>query len=227
MKLSRIAITDTETSGLDPKEHPCLEVAVIIYDVASATPISSFSSLIHASENAAEHVNRIPVAALQAAPLREHVWETVRLMTQDCDAYLAHHAAFDASFYPPSLASALPWIDSANDLLWPKSQAVREKLVVLALNHDLGVAYAHRALADCELLSRLLTRVHELGHDLEPFLARGLRPKKLVAAMVPFEQRDKPRVAGFTWHPEPIRQWRKSVAIDDIPLLGFPVKDVT
>ncbi len=69
MTPKRILILDTETGGLDPAIHPCIEVACILYDLgAGAELLASFASLIRASENAAEHVNHIPLALLADAP---------------------------------------------------------------------------------------------------------------------------------------------------------------
>jgi DNA polymerase-3 subunit epsilon len=97
-------------------------------------------------------------------------------------------------------------------------------LVPLALAHDLGVAVAHRALADCDLIARLLTRCRELGHDIDAMLTRGLRPKVTLMACVSFDDRELAKVAGFHWH-APRKQWLRRMVEADAAF-DFPVRVV-
>ncbi len=221
----RILITDVETGGLDPAKHPVIEVAVVLYDVQTASVIEAFSSLIRGDTNEAEAVNRIPVAALWQAPPASEIWARVESLACKGDAFAAHNAPFDASFYPSGLASLKPWIDTKQDLQWPRG-APGDKLVVLALAHDLGVSHAHRAMVDCDLIARLLTRARELGTDLAPFLQRGLRPKATFLSMAPFERKDEVKAAGFAWLPD-VKQWRRTMAIEDAKSLPFATRVVS
>ncbi len=219
-----IAILDTETSGLEPGDT-CIEVAVILYSVTHATPIRVFSSLIGSDRNDAYSINGIPPAMLMHAPAPAQVWSPVAKLIAMTDAIVAHGAEFDARFVPVEATAGKPWICSCQDIAWPRQQKQGESLVKLALAHGLGVATAHRALADCDLLSRLLTRVAELGVDLVPLLERGLRPKATFQAMVPFDEKDKAKAAGFSWEGE-TKRWLRTMAIEDAAALAFPTRDV-
>ena len=74
-------------------------------------------------------------------------------------------------------------------------------------------------------MARLFTRAKELGVDLSAMLARGLRPKATFVAMVPIEQKDLAKEAGFRWDPAK-KQWKRMMAIEDAEALGFPVKQI-
>ena len=206
----KILIVDTETGGLDPKNDPCIEVGAILYDLALATPVWSFSSLIRGESNNAQAINRIPVEALASATMPRIVWETVGAMAADADAFLAHRAEFDHGFFPADVAAIRPWVCSKFDLTWPMQNRPGEGLVELALNHGLGVGYAHRALADCELLSRLLTRCHETGLDIVKFVKDGMLPRIVVQALVSYDDREKAKTAGFSWDGAS-KKWTKRV----------------
>lgn len=216
-----VLLIDTETTGLDPERHAVIEVAAILFDVTSATAIESFASLIHAESNEAEAVNRIPVAALRDAPTESEVWPRVHEMASRADAFLAHNAEFDRAFFPEHLAELRPWVCTKEDVEWPKSTRQNPSLVPLALEHDLGVAVAHRALADADLIARLLTRCHELGHDLQTMLARAMRPKVLIRGLQRFDDNQLAKDAGFRWDGER-KWWLRRMFLDDAAALTFP-----
>jgi DNA polymerase III epsilon subunit-like protein len=219
-----LAITDVETGGLDPSKDPCIEVAVVLYDAVEACVIEAFSSLIRSETNDAVEINRIPLAALRKAPAAQHVWARVEELAGGADAFAAHNAPFDASFYPSWLSGRRPWIDTKQDLSWKRGE-LGDKLVVLALAHDLGVSHAHRAMVDCDLIARLLTRNSQMGHGLVAFLQRGLRPKATFLSLAPFEKKDVVKAAGFNWFPEK-KSWMRTMAIEDAAALPFAVRQV-
>lgn len=220
--MKRVLIIDTETTGLDAAKDRVIEVGCILFDVEHATPLVSYSTLLPATDNPAESINRIPAAALREIGSAEgEPWGAVAALAAKASAFVAHHAEFDRRFVPPSVGDLLPWVCSKDDLAWPRSTgASRPSLVALALAHDLGVAHAHRALADCDLISRLLIRARELGVDLAAMLARGLRPKATVVALVSYDDRMKARDAGFQWDPVG-RAWSRRMAVEDLPALPF------
>lgn len=221
--MKRIALLDTETSGLEPAADRVIEVAVVLYSIEHATVIESFASLIAAPGNPCEAINRIPPAALAEAPPEAIVWARAAALIEQAEVIVAHHAAFDQAFVPAPLPTLRPWVCSKEDLRWPKQTKENPSLVALALEHDLGVATAHRALADCELLARLFTRARELGADLDAMLARGLRPKAEFVSLAPFEVKDVVKAHGFTWFPDR-KEWRRRMAIEDAAALPFRVR---
>lgn len=226
--MKRILILDTETTGLDSSKDSVIEVGCILFDVEHATPLVSYSTLLPAADNPAEPINRIPAAALrEIGSAQGDPWAAVAALAAKASAFVAHHAEFDRRFVPAQVRDLLPWICSKDDLVWPRSTGTsRPSLVALALAHDLGVAHAHRALADCELISRLLMRAREMGADLSSMLERGLRPKVNVIALVSFDDRDKARTAGFQWDPG-ARVWSRRMAADDVAALPFRTRVTT
>lgn len=222
--MNYVTIADTETTGID-EGSVCIEIGAILFDVRSATAVRSFSSLIRCGHNEAERVNRIPVTALLGAPEASEVWPVVADMIRQSSAICCHRAEFDKRFIPPEVVGDVPFLCTKFDLTWPREDKPGASLVQLALAHDLGVSHAHRALTDCDLLSRLFTRVTELGADLPALLAKGLRPKATFQACVSFDDRDKAKNASFAWEPTS-KRWLRRMAKDDTAALGFPVREV-
>ena len=224
MTLNRVLILDTETTGWE-EDAVCIEVAVALYSVKHGAVIETYSSLIRHNANPAEAINGIPVDILLTAPECDWVWKKVRALVYEVDAIVAHNAAFDRRFVPMTVTCYTPWICSCDDLIWPKAPKPGMNLVGLALAHGLGVAHAHRAAADVELLCRLLTRVRETVGSLEPFLRYGLRPKALFQALVP-KPGAEAKAAGFRFDWD-TRQWLRTMAVEDAAKLPFKTQEVT
>lgn len=219
-------ILDTETNGLNPEVDRALEVAVVRYDLVHATPVQSFATLIKTTAgNSAQAINRIPANALLDACDPGEAWGVVEGMLRGCGVVLAHKAEFDYGFVPPRIQQAAPWVCTKSDIEWPRQDKPGASLVQLALAHDLGVAYAHRALTDCDLIARLLTRCRELGVDLQVLLARAMRPKALCLSLAPYEDRETVKAHGFEWFPE-LKQWRRRMFIEDVAKLPFKTKQL-
>jgi DNA polymerase III subunit epsilon len=231
MQLETILLLDTETTGLDPAKDAAIEVAAAVYHLPSASVLESYASLIPlpvGMVNEAEAINRIPNAALAAYSFpgakADLAWNRVAELATMSGAFVAHNAAFDRGFVPP-FGVNIPWICTKNDLVWPMQTAPGMSLVNLALAHGLGVATAHRAATDVDLLARLLTRCAELGHDLQAMLARGLRPKAHFVSLAPFDRKDEVKAAGFQWNGA-TKEWSRTMAIEDAKALPFAVREV-
>lgn len=227
-RLRYALILDTETTGFDPEEHELIEIAVTLFDLECAQPVQSFASLIRCDHNEAEDVNGIPINMLARAPDLGDVWATVKHMFRiqvgsqviAPQVVIAHNAEFDQQFVPKH---GLPWVCSEEDIKWPHRQARGGSLVNLALSLGLGVASAHRAMADVDTLCRIFTRLAELGHDLPQLIQHAMRPKALFYALVPFAKKDLAKEHGFRWDPEK-KQWWRRMAIDDAADLPFKTK---
>lgn len=221
-----ICIVDTETQGIDHKKDQAIEVAAVKYSIAHACVIESFSCLLEAESNAAEAINHIPAGVLKFGYPANHAWKRLEDIAAGSDAILAHNAAFDRRFIPETVLSSIPWICTLNGVVWPKPGDARN-LIAIALAHGLGVVDPHRALADCMLLARLLTRSAELGVDVSAMLQRGLRPTAHYQALVSFEKRDLAKAKGFQWDASS-RRWCRTMAIEDaVPeVLGFEVRRI-
>lgn len=228
----------------------------MLYDLELACPIASFASLLPAESNAAEAVNRIPVAALRGMgdwarrlvlePIDLHdetdpIWAGVAYYANQADVIVAHRAEFDRQFVTAQARKAAPWVCSKTEIDWPLGEP-GSSLINLALAHGVGVVSAHRAMADVDILARLLTRVAEIGPHLPAWfpasaegreahqpilvrmLAQAMRPRVRVVSLAPFSQKDHVKAAGFLWDADK-KVWWKRVVREDIPGLGFKVKE--
>jgi DNA polymerase III subunit epsilon len=228
-----IAILDTETISLEPPPiGRAIEVAVMLYDIKHAQPVSSYASLIGfdgnkewgMSSNPAEHVNGIPSTMVADAPAADLVWRAVKWLIAPAELILCHRAEFDRQFVPD--LGGKPFCCSKSDLRFP-GQRGGDHLVQLALSLGLGVASAHRAMADVDILARILTRVAEKGHDLEALLTRAMRPKVLYYAQVSYDDRQLAKDHGFMWNQEKHgKNWYRYMPPEDVKELPFPVRTV-
>jgi len=218
----RALIIDVETTGLDPAKDRVVEVGCILFDLVHAAPVESFAALLAGEGNAAVEVNRIPEALLTDARAPGNAWQIVGGFAKRADVFLAHRADFDRSFVPPELANAKPWACTKFHVEWPHGKT-GDHLVHLALAHGVGVVHAHRALTDCDMIARLLTRVHEMGHSLQTLIARALRPRVKVQAIVSYDDREKAKASGFQWDPA-ARGWYREVAQDEAQSFPFPTR---
>ncbi len=220
------ALLDTETTSLEPPPvGRTIEVAVMLFDVKHAQPVASFASLIKGETNEAQAVNGIPATMLPEANEAELVWRAVRWLIGPAQIIIAHHAEFDRQFCPDL---ERPWVCSEEDITWPSSTKGGRggSLVHLALSVGIGVANAHRAMADVDTLARIMTRLAEMGHELEPMLVHAMRPKAKFISLAPFEQKDVVKTAGFRWEPDKKIWWRR-MAIEDAQKLPFKTRMVS
>lgn len=198
---------------------------MVRYSLRSAAVVDAYSALIGADSNDAEHVNGIAVLLLQEYGLdADTAWRRVGGMVSECEAVLAHNADFDRQWVGDGFPD-VPWIDTCGGVRWPLETRPGMALDRLCLAHGLAVVDPHRALSDCMLIARLLSRCAELGHSLEEILAWGLRPTAVFQALVPIERKDEAKAAGFRWEPKR-KRWLRKMAIEDTAALPFAVEEV-
>ena len=223
----RVALLDTETQGLDVEKDRVIEVAVTLYSLTHASPIESYACILKADSNAAESKNGISPALLSEHGLHSaDVWERVMELSVEADCMCAHRAEFDKKFVDKAtgehgLHIDKLWVCSKTDLRWPGGLQ-GDHLVHLALALGLGVANAHRAGADVEMMSRILTRAAEKGANLEEMFRQGMRPKKRFVAHVPFDMNYMLKENGFLWEPTR-KQWYRNMPPEDAEALSFRV----
>lgn len=224
--MKSVLLFDLETTGTDPDADHAIEVGCILYSLEYATPVEFFASLLEGEHNEAQAINRIPPEALQHLGRNAtEVWTIVRELASVADVIVAHRAAFDLQFVPEDLRTFRPWVCSANDIAWPQKRSSWDALSSLALAHDVGVVEAHRALADCSLLARLLTRCSMQGVNLSALLVKAARPKATFQALVSYDQRELAKSADFHWEPA-TKRWLRTMAVDDAARLPFQTKEI-
>jgi len=230
MKL--ISILDTETNGLDPKNNQIIEIAIILYDLINAAPVNSFSAIISSEPNPVEHINGIGSSLMKNMTDWKISTNVISEFINKSDIILAHNAVFDKEFFENSFLQnevygypnhfVKPWVCSMNHIKWPKKHTSRS-LMAIALAHGVPVIAAHRAMTDCDILARLLTRVHENGTDLIKLMELAMRPRVLVQALVSFDDRQLAKDEFFDWKGD-TKQWLKEIPIEDIDALPFKCK---
>lgn len=222
--MKKALLLDTETTSTDPQDGSVVEVAVCLYNLEIGCSLESYASLVRADGNPAERINGVPATALAEANHPIEVWRRVVALAQQADVVAAHNAEFDRSFVRAagieSLAS-MTWVCTRSDFLWEGGgDGGGRKLVEIVLAYGLGVASAHRALTDVDLMARLLTRVKERGVDLPDLFRRAARPKRRFVAQVSFEMKHLAKEAGFAWDPDR-RQWWRMMPPEDVESLTF------
>ncbi|MFM7312497.1 MAG: 3'-5' exonuclease [Cyanobium sp.] len=220
---TRLLILDTETTGLDPDQHHCIEVGAVLFDVPQRAVLQQISFLLPCADNPARGINGIDAAvSRQPQPWRQAL-QCFEAMLEAADAVLAHNAAFDRQWFGRGLLPSIakPWLCSMEDLRWPPERQLRPNPSVrdLALAYGVPVWAAHRALTDCTYLVQVFERCPEL----ELLLVAGLEPRRLYRARLSYEERHKAREAGFRWN-EPVHgAWSRRLSEREAALLTFPV----
>jgi len=218
----RLLILDTETSGLDPDRHQCLEVGAILFSVPQRTVLAQLSFLIPGAANPAEALNGIaPAATQEPQPWQQSIVLLEALVAQ-AQLLVAHNAAFDRSWFGrgPLPELALPWLCSMEDISWPSERQLRPRPSVrdLALAYGVPVWAAHRALTDCIYLAQVFERCS----DLETLLREGSEPRQLYRAQVSFEERHLARDAGFRWNNPVQGAWTRKLSERQLQALALP-----
>ena len=222
----RLLILDTETTGLDPHQHQCIEVGAVLFDVPRRAVLSQISFLLPCDQNPARSVNGIDPEVSRLPQPWPQALEFFEAMLAAADVVLAHNAAFDRQWFGQGPLPAIdkPWLCSMEDLRWPAERQLRATPSVrdLALAYGVPVWAAHRALTDCIYLAQVFERCPEL----ERLLQAGLEPRRLYRARLSYEERHKAREAGFRWN-EPISgAWSRRLSEQEAALLSFPVVPV-
>ena len=205
----KLLILDTETTGLNPQREEIIEIAASLFHVESRSVLASLSTLItpQKTKNSAQHINKISDEALAAtsAVVGSAALAMLKNMATECDYIVAHNAEFDRRFlekYPSLNFGGKTWLCSMKDL----SLGSAKKLTELALECGVPVTRVHRADSDVDLLCRIF----ENTSNLTELVREATQPKIIVEALVSFEDKDKAKIAGFTWDKER-RGWFKEM----------------
>ena len=218
-----LLILDTETTGLNPIEHKCLELGVVLFNVENRAILSQQSFLLPVETNEAERINRIPAEITRLEQPWKKGLEYFEHLLQCSDVVVAHNAAFDRQWFGNGLLPEIsqPWLCTMEDISWPKDKALSSRPSVrdLALAYEVPVWNAHRALTDCSYIAEVFRRCD----DLEALLLKGLEPRKLVRAEVSYDERHLAKAAGFRWN-DPVRgAWTRRLSDSQILELDFSV----
>ena len=199
---------DLETSGLDRKTCDVLEIGAALWNVKEKRPVRLYTQFNKdfQSEVPEEIESLIGIKAYEVKKygksLRECLNELTPLM-EDAEYIVAHNGTnFDKPFLEEtykSIGLKMPekiWIDTQIDIPYPDGMGTR-KLSYLACEHGFVNPFPHRALTDVLTTLKLLSL-----YDFDVIKEIAKSPVVQVIAQVTFDERHKPRQAGFRWDSE-------------------------
>jgi DNA polymerase III subunit epsilon len=215
-----VLIIDVETTGLEPSSAHLIEVGAVLFDVSQRSVLSQVSTLLPVAENPVERINRIKAETARATPVAvlQQAKELVKALATHADAYVAHNAAFDSKWLPSM--NDKPWICTMEDVRWPRASKAHPSVVSLALDYGVPVWAAHRALADCTYLAQVMER----EPALEMLLRAAQEPRQYYVSMLPYEERQRCKEAGFVWDRQVPKAWSKKLSVSEAEALPFPVR---
>jgi DNA polymerase-3 subunit epsilon len=162
----RFAVVDLETSGLSPRRHQILQVAVVVVDVDGHV-IERWSSYVRPrhgvwSRVGPRHIHGITRRRLIGAPRLTPVLRTMSALL-DGTVFTAHNSAFDAAFVAAAAARA-----GVEMVLPPQvctlqlsrrldpGRSLSHRLGDACARHGIPVTNPHDALADAQATAALL-----------------------------------------------------------------------
>lgn len=215
-----ITIFDLETTGLTPDDSEVIEFGAIYYSIDHGAVISQISSLLPVSSNGAFEINRIASSWTRIPNLSSIQTNAISILNDfisNSEYMVAHCAEFDRGWEFAN-TSAVPWLCTYNDFVWPKNPKPTT-LIQTALNHGIPVVSAHRALTDCQLIASLLTKMYEDEGSLTHFFNKAIERAKEeyieVFALVSYEERNKAKDAGFLWD-KASSKWTKKLKVHEL-----------
>ncbi len=207
----RVAVLDTETTGLDASKERIIELALLLVDVDAATGLPLRISAVY--DELEDPGKPIPPDAKRVTGITDDMVAGKRLddaaiaaLMQGVRLVVAHNARFDRAFMEQRLPlfAQLPWACSLADIDWSQQGKGSAKLEFLA--QELGWFYdAHRAEMDCHALLAVLAAPLPMAE--ETGLGRLLRVAqtpsfRVYATGSPFDSKDALRGRGYRWDAE-------------------------
>jgi len=222
--VDKILIVDLETTGLDPGLDDVIEIGAILYSLKYGSIITQFSTLFPTRKdiNNAYQTNFIPIELANSnnVQLVQCSIDYFSILVNQAEFIVAHNAEFDKKWFELN-NTFLPkiekhWVCTFADLIWDKNSKPTS-LINTALNYDVAITNAHRALSDCSLIASLFNRLFERNILLSTFtkaLARSYESSLTIYANVDYNNRNLAKEFGFFWD-NPSRKWLKSLKLSD------------
>ena len=167
----RFAVLDVETSGLSPRRHRILQVAVVVV-AGDGTVVDEWSSLVRPSwwRVGPRHVHGLTVRRVRRAPRFSDVAADL-LARLDGAIVVGHNVAFDWAFVDRALARAgrLPPTEPPRLCTLELSRSLdpdrttSHRLADVCARHGVPLTRAHDALADARATAQLLPRLLAAG----------------------------------------------------------------
>lgn len=179
MSTVRIALLDTETTGLYPSRDRIIEIAVLLLEVARDS--GQVLGVLDRYEGLQDPGRPIPWEALAVHGITDAMVRgqridgaRVRELLAGAHLLVAHNSGFDKGFVAQVVpeAAQMTWACSCRGIPWRSlfPQAPNARLQDLAQAFQLPKGTAHRAMGDVETTLNLLSLAHPhnqmtlLGH---------------------------------------------------------------
>lgn len=159
---ARYLVLDTETTGLDPAQGDrVVELAAHTVDLATGTVTPVFDQRINPGRPIppeASAIHHLVDADVADAPPLAVVWAAFAPLLAHHDAIVAHHAAFDRAFLPPT---DRPWICTLRLArhLWPDAPRHSNQVLRYWLGLTVDAPHPHRALDDTRVTAALFQAI--------------------------------------------------------------------
>lgn len=206
--VTRIAVVDTETTGLDPTRHHIIELAMVTMDICDARgdlvdirpPVSFLEQPPAPLSDEIMGLTGLTDAELTDCHFDEHV---IADAFERVDLIVAHNARFDLTFVRQRFPDlTLPWACSASEIDWRSHGFAGGRSVgALLTAAGLFAAEAHRAGPDAWATAVLLSTIAADGRCLAAHLVEQARKVtyRLYAANSPFSCKSTLKATGYRW----------------------------
>lgn len=219
----RIAVLDTETTGLDARRDRIIELAMVLVDVDVSTGqavkvVEVFDELEDPGMPIPEPAGRVTGITDEMVAGKRLDDEQVKGLLNGVHLVIAHNARFDRGFVEARFPffAEVPWACSVSEVDWQAEGRGSAKLEFLA--SELGFFYdAHRAEMDCHaLLAVLMAPLPLTGvTGLKALWDKAQRVSyRVMATGSPFESKDVLKERGYRWDAER-KVWHTTVSDDD------------
>ena len=219
----KVAILDTETTGLDTVKDQIIELALILVDVDAQTGLPL--KVTHVFDELEDPGRPIPAEAGRVTGITDEMVAGKRLdddkildLIAGVGLVIAHNARFDRAFVERRLPAfvALPWACSVSEIDWSAEGRGSAKLEFLA--HEMGWFYdAHRAEMDCHALLAVLAEPLPVSGvtGLKRLLDGAAQTRyRVFATGSPFDSKDALRARGYRWDADR-KVWHTTVSGTD------------
>jgi DNA polymerase-3 subunit epsilon len=185
-QLYRIAVVDTETTGLYPSRDRLVEIAIMLLEVDGTGRLVRNLETYQELNDPGMPIpaDAIAIHGITDAMVKGHKIDAVRVarMLAEADLVVAHNSGFDKGFVRQVVpqVDAMVWGCSCRGIPWRKLYATLEctRLQHLAARLEIRAGTAHRALGDVETTVNLLLRTDPLGNaHLLHLITRKLVPR--------------------------------------------------
>lgn len=158
------AIVDTETTGLDPRRHEVVELAIVLFAFDRHRGhvygvVDEYSGLRESQRpitKAAQQVHGITQDDVRGCRIDG---ARVHALLSQAEFLVSHNAAFDCAFLARLFPMVLqkPWLCSMNGVAWYRRGHTSKSLAALLRDHGVPMTNAHRALDDARSTLVLLS----------------------------------------------------------------------